>query len=139
MLLLSACDKSTGGPTSAESSTVDSGSESTADYPTGTCLELLPESPHPVNSYWVCGWRCGITAESDLQGDFAEQARMSYDLLEPAQPDGCYELRTALYQCFDALTCAEVAAFYAAGDAGTNGPCIAEYYALEPKIPECGI
>jgi hypothetical protein len=66
-------------------------------------------------------------------------SQMSYDQLQPGQPDGCYELRTTLYQCVDDLTCAELAVFRSARNTGTDGPCTAEYYALEPHIPECGI
>jgi hypothetical protein len=152
-----ACDKRSNdgndlaGPGSTESGSTESGSTSGsandssgttgAEYPVGTCTDVLPavDDPHPVDTFWACAWWCGIDPDNDTYGLPAAQARMSYDQLQPGQPDGCYELRTALYQCFDAITCPEVAAFREASNAGTDGPCTAEYYALEPNIPECGI
>lgn len=151
LVLLFACDKSGGTPPAessgqARESTVSSAvagdgksSETNTDYPGGTCLDLQQANPHPVNSFWNCSWWCGISTENDVPSLAPEQSRMSYDLLEPGEPDGCFELRTALYECFDALTCAEVEDFGEAADAGTDGPCVTECFVLEPHIPECGI
>lgn len=157
-LALSACDKgdtdvatqtsestlSSDGP-SAESISATDGGTLTGDYPTGTCREILDaempgsQDSHPVDSFWFCPYTCGVAETNDTLDIALAKSRMSYDQLEPGQPDGCYELRTALYQCFDELTCAEVAAFREALDAGTDGPCVDERLALEPHIPECGI
>lgn len=136
-------------PSTSESGGTGPASEETSDtgaeYPSGTCVDIIDaqlpvdQDPHPVASFWACASKCGIETGNDTQGLAGAMSQMSYDQLQPDQPDGCYELRTALYQCFDALTCPEVAAWREAANAGTDGPCTAEYYALEPHIPECGI
>jgi hypothetical protein len=134
LLLAAACTGNTGNDP-------DDAGTTTVAYPEGTCLDVLSgvADTHPVDTFWACAYSCGIDPDNNTFGLPAAQARMSYDLLEPGQPDGCYELRTALYQCFDSLTCPEVASYREAANAGTDGPCTAEYYALEPQIPACGI
>ncbi|MBL8941814.1 MAG: hypothetical protein JNK45_01650 [Myxococcales bacterium] len=131
-------------PTDGASSDASSEGSATAEsdaVPAGTCAEILAStSPasRPSDNFWICLYECGVIP-ADTIGDDASASAESYDALEPGQPDMCYELRTALYDCFSALTCADVLAYDQALNVGEEGPCTAEYLALEPEIEMCGI
>lgn len=110
-----------------------------ADAVCGQFEAEAAERQGAVVYFWMCRHDCGLygLGSGDTFGDEVAQAQRSYEALDPGSE--CHLLRTALYECFSALTCSDVHAWSDALESPQEGPCEPEYRAISPKIEACGI